>query len=213
VSQDPTSADRPEARAHWIRRGRRLEYATVTWNVVESGVSAAAGVAAGSIALIGFGVDALIETASGLILLWRLQEGPASEQREQQALRLVGLSFLALAAYVGWEAIETLRTQEAPQRSLVGIVIASLSLLVMPFLARAKRRVARQLGSQALEADSRQTNLCAWLSAILLFGLLCHALAGWWWADPVAALGMTPIILREGWLALRGKSCGDCHAV
>jgi divalent metal cation (Fe/Co/Zn/Cd) transporter len=202
----------PESESSLVRKGRRLEYLTVGWNLVEAGVSAAAGVAAGSIALIGFGIDALIETASGLALLWRLQDGPRGHRREERALRLVGLSFLALAGYVGWEAIETLRAREAPQSSPLGIVIATLSLLVMPFLARAKRKVARQLGSQALEADSRQTNLCAWLSAILLFGLLCNTLAGWWWADPVAALGMVPIILREAWLALQGKPCGDCHA-
>jgi divalent metal cation (Fe/Co/Zn/Cd) transporter len=195
-----------------VRRGRRLEYLTIGWNLVEAGVSAAAGLAAGSIALVGFGIDALIETFSGLALLWRLQDGPHGQHREARALRLVGVSFLALAGYVGWEAIETLRAREAPASSPIGIAIATLSLLVMPFLARAKRKVARQLGSQALEADSRQTNLCAWLSAILLFGLLCNSLVGWWWADPVAALAMTPIILREAWLALQGKPCSDCHA-
>ncbi|MFZ4627211.1 MAG: cation diffusion facilitator family transporter [Blastocatellia bacterium] len=201
-----------ESESSLVQRGRRLEYLTIGWNLVEASISAAAGLAAGSIALVGFGIDALIETASGLTLLWRLQDGPHGQRREERALRLVGVSFLALAAYVGWEAIETLRTREAPESSPIGIAIATLSLLVMPFLARAKRKVARQLGSQALEADSRQTNLCAWLSAILLFGLLCNSLAGWWWADPVAALGMTPIILREAWLALQGKPCHDCHA-
>jgi divalent metal cation (Fe/Co/Zn/Cd) transporter len=193
-----------------VRRGRRLEYFTLGWNLTEAAVAVGAGAVAGSIALVGFGVDSLIECLSGAILLWRLH-GDADEAREARALRLVGISFLLLAAYVGFEAVKTLLAREAPDASLVGIVLAAVSLVVMPLLARAKRRVASRLGSRALEADSRQTDLCAYLSAILLGGLALNAVAGWWWADPVAALVMVPIIAREGVEALRGETCDDCH--
>jgi divalent metal cation (Fe/Co/Zn/Cd) transporter len=124
---------------------------------------------------------------------------------------LVGVSFLLLAVWVAWESLESLVAGEAPDQSLVGIVLAAASLLVMPILARAKRRVAIELGSRALAADSRQTDLCAYLSAILLLGLGLNALLGWWWADPVAALVMVPIIGREGYLALKGEECSDCR--
>lgn len=168
------------------------------------------GVLAGSTALVGFGVDAVIESSSGAVLLWRLHDG-GGDAREGLALRLVGISFLALAAWVGWDALGSLLNREVPEESLVGIVLAALSLVVMPILARAKRRVAGGLESSALHADSRQTDLCAYLSAILLVGLGLNALFGWWWADPAAALIMIPIILREGVSALRGESCADCH--
>ncbi len=169
------------------------------------------GLAAGSTALVGFGVDSLIESTSGAVLLWRLSGGATSEWREERALKLVGLSFLLLAVWVGWEASSTLLNREAPDESFVGIVLAAVSLLVMPILARAKRKVAAGLGSRALEADSRQTDLCALLSAILLMGLGLNALFGWWWADPLAGLAMVPIIGREGFQALRGQECTDCH--
>jgi divalent metal cation (Fe/Co/Zn/Cd) transporter len=138
--------------------------------------------------------------------LWRLFSG---EHRERLALRFVGVSLLALAVYVGFEAVKSLLLREAPDASLVGIVIAALSLLVMPILARAKRRVAAQINSQALVADSHQTDICAYLSAILLIGLGLNALLGWWWADPVAGLVMIPIIGKEGIEALRGETCCD----
>jgi len=195
-----------------VARGRRLEYLTLGWNGVEALVSLAAGVVAGSIALVGFGVDSVIESLSGGVLLWRLRVGEQGEARERLAHRLVGVSFLVLAAYVAWEAAGSLWRREEPEASPVGIAIAALSLVVMPILARAKRLVARSLGSGALEADSRQTSLCAWLSAILLAGLGLNAVLGWWWADPVAALGMLPIIVREGMEGLRGEACSDgCH--
>ena len=124
---------------------------------------------------------------------------------------MVGVSFLLLAAWVGWEGLSTLLDREAPDESIVGIVLAFMSLLLMPILARAKRRVAAGLGSKALEADSRQTDLCAYLSALLLLGLVLNAVFGWWWADPVAALAMVPIIAGEGIRALRGEECSDCH--
>jgi len=193
-----------------LRLGRRLEYFTLAWNLAEAAVAVAAGVVAGSIALVGFGADSLIECLSGAILLWRLQPAPGSH-REGFALRLVGVSFLILAAYVAVEAGKTLYDRETPQASAAGIGLACASLLVMPLLARAKRRVAVRLHSRALQADSRQTDLCAYLSAILLGGLILNALLGWWWADPAAALIMVPIIAREGVEALRGETCKDCH--
>ncbi len=192
-------------------RGRRLEYLTVGWNVTEAAVAIGAGLAVSSIALVGFGVDSVIESLSAGVLLWRLHGHPADAARERQALKLVGGSFLALAAYVGFDAVKSLLMREPPEASLVGILLAVASLIVMPLLARAKRRVAARLQSQALAADSRQTSLCAYLSAILLGGLVLNAWQGWWWADPVAALVMVPIILREGIDALRGKVCCDCH--
>lgn len=170
-----------------------------------------AGLAAGSIALVGFGADSVIESLSSIVLLWRLQAHEADEERERRALRLVGGCFLILAAYVAFDAAHALIRREPPEASWVGIAVAAVSLIVMPLLARAKRRVAARLESAALAADSRQTDLCAYLSAILLGGLGLNAALGWWWADPVAALVMVPIIVREGVQALRGEVCADCH--
>lgn len=206
-----TAVSTEDPRSRLVRRGRALEYVTIGWNVLEAIVSVAAGVIAGSVSLIGFGADSLIESSSGLILLWRLRDGERGAEREERALRLVGVSFLALAGYVAAEAGKALWLREAPEASPVGIAIAALSLVAMPVLARAKRRVAGELSSNALAADARQTDLCAYLSAILLAGLLLNAVVGWWWADPVAALAMVPIIVREGVRALRGQQCGDCH--
>jgi len=189
------------------RRGRRLEYFTLGWNLIEAAVAGAAGLAAGSTALIGFGLDSLVESLSGGVLLWRLRDGEAGEARERVAQRLVAVSFVALAAYVGTESILTLSRRAEPESSLVGIGLAAVSLLVMPVLARAKRRVAAGLGSAALTADSRQTDLCAYLSAILLIGLGLNALFGWWWADPAAALAMTPIMGFEARRSWRGDTC------
>ena len=194
-----------------VRQGRRLEVLTLVWNSVEAAVSIAAGVAAGSTALIGFGVDSAIESSSGAALLWRLQHhDERGEAREALALKLVGIAFVLLAVYVGYEAVEALIRREPPDASIPGIIIASVSLIVMPWLARRKRRVAAVINSRALEKDSRQTDLCAYLSAILLGGLLLNALLGWWWADPLAALVMVPIIVNEGREALSGeKDCCD----
>lgn len=191
-----------------LRLGRRLEYLTIGWNSLEAVAAIAAGLAAGSVALVGFGFDSVIEVSSGAIVLWRLASG---EHRERIALKLVGVSFLALAAYVAFDAAQSLRLQEATEKSYIGIAIAALSLIVMPLLARAKRRVAVGLNSRAMQADSRQTDICAYLSAILLAGLALNALFGWWWADAAAALVMTPIIVKEGIQALRGETCSDCH--
>ncbi len=198
-------------RARHLRRGRRLEYFTLGWNMLEAAVAIGAGWLAGSIALVGFGVDSLIECTSGAVLLWRLASPAHDESRERLALRLVGVSFFLLAAYVCLEAVKSLVAREPPDASVVGIVLSIFSLIVMPLLARAKRRVAADLNSHALVADSRQTDLCAYLSAVLLVGLALNALFGWWWADPIAALIMVPIIAREGFEAWRGEVCEDCH--
>ena len=197
------------AREKQVNRGRILEYITIIWNSLEGIIAIGAGILAGSIALVGFGVDSVIEVSSGVIILWRLSAG---DHREKLALRLVGISFLALSAYVAFDAAKALWFREAPETTYVGIGIAALSLIVMPFLAHFKRKVARELKSNAMLADSKQTDLCMYLSAILLGGLILNAIFGWWWADPVAALIMVPIILREALQALRGETCDDCHA-
>jgi divalent metal cation (Fe/Co/Zn/Cd) transporter len=199
-------------RSHFIRRGKLLEYATIGYNTLEGIVAVAAGLIAGSVALVRFGFDSAIEVISGATLLWRLYADVNEERRErveQRALRIVGASFLLLAAYVIFDAAKSLIRHEAPHESIVGIVLAALSLVVMPLLVRAKRRVASAIGSKALDADATQTALCTYLSAILLGGLLLNALVGWWWADPVAALVMVPIIVREGIEGIRGERCED----
>ena len=213
LRQDESCADSGNvgARAADATRGRRLEYFTIGWNITEAVVAIGAGLAASSIALVGFGMDSVIESLSAGVLLWRLQAHTAYEERDRRALQWVGFSFLLLAAYVTFDAGKTLLRHEPPENSLVGILLAVASLIVMPLLARAKRRVAARLDSRALAADSRQTSLCAYLSAILLGGLALNAWRGWWWADPLAALVMVPIIVREGVEALRGESCAGCH--
>ncbi len=214
-------------RSGFVRRGLRLEYLTLAWNSLEAVIALIAGIVAGSIALVGFGIDSVIECSSGVVLVWRLRTDAEVHRREHVeriALRLVGISFLLLAAYVACEAMSTLLKRDVPEHSLPGIVLAVASLIVMPLLARAKRVVAHGLNSGAMHADSRQTDLCAYLSAILLGGLLLNAALGWWWADPVAGLVMVPIIAKEGVDALRGKHCecapaaeekdccgGECH--
>lgn len=194
-----------------VRRGLRLEYLTIGYNSLEGVIALVAGFLAGSIALVGFGFDSAIEVSSGIVLLWRLGQDTDPARRrvvERRALRLVGLSFLALAAYVLYESVESLIRRQAPDESLPGILLATASLIVMPLLARAKRRVARAIESGALSADARQTELCFYLSAILLGGLLLNSLLGWWWADPAAALAMVPLIAHEGIDAFKGEGCG-----
>ncbi len=186
----------------------------MAYNCLEALASLVFGILAGSIALTGFGLDSVIEVVSGTALLWRLRADghPHGDRAEQLALRIVGLCFCALAAYVTWESLETLLLREAPQQTWFGVAIAIASILIMPSLARAKRQVAGQIGSAALAADSKQTSLCAYLSIILLVGLGLNAMLGWWWADPVAGLVMVPIIAKGGYDALRGKTCCDaCH--
>ena len=199
-------------RSTLIQRGKLLEYATVGYNSLEGFIAVMAGLMAGSVALIGFGFDSAIEVLSGATLIWRLHSDADEEKREQieqRALRIVGVSFLLLAAYVAFDAGKALLRREAPDESLVGIVLAAVSLIIMPLLVRAKRSVAAAIESRALDADATQTALCTWLSAILLGGLLLNAIAGWWWADPLAALIMIPIIVNEGIEAIRGERCED----
>lgn len=204
---DPRSA---ESRGRTARRGRRLQYLTIAWNSAECVVALVAGALADSIALVGFGFDSAIEVASGVAALWRLRRDgdPAHrELAERPALRVIGACFLLLAVYVLYEAVEALVAGRAPERTLTGILLAALSLVVMPALAHFKRRVAVGLASGALEAETRQTEICAWLSAILLTGLGLNASLSWWWADPVAAILMVPFIAKEGWEAIRGRTC------
>ena len=203
-------------RADLVRRGRYLEYFTIGYNTLEGLIAVAAGLLAGSIALVGFGFDSLIEVTSGAVLLWRLHADLDEERRERVeaiSLKIVGACFVLLAIYVSYDSVKSLIRREAPQESIVGIILAAASLIVMPLLVRAKRKVARGIESAALMADSKQTELCTYLSAILLAGLLLNALFGWWWADPVAALVMVPIIVKEGIEGLRGETCCDdeCH--
>jgi divalent metal cation (Fe/Co/Zn/Cd) transporter len=202
-------------RAIQVQRGLYLEYFTIAYNSLEGMIAIGFGLLSGSIALIGFGLDSVIEVTSGAALVWRLRADgnvAAREEVERKALRVVGVCFLALAVYVTYEAAESLLSKEAPRRTIPGIVLAIASMIVMPWLARAKRRVAGRIGSSALTADAKQTEVCMYLSAILLAGLLLNALLGWWWADPVAALAMVPIIVKEGRTALCGQTCcATCH--
>lgn len=199
-----------EAQAEvYRRRAIRLEYFTIAWNTAEALVGIVAGYLAGSVALLGFGLDSVIETVSGATLLWRLkQRGELETKAESRALRLVGLTFLALAAYFSYESITDLWFRHQAERSLIGIILAAVSLVVMPLLGCAKRRVARQLSSRALAADGMETYLCSYLSFALLLGLGLNAWLGWWWADPIAALAMVAFMIREGLEALRGDAAG-----
>lgn len=196
-----------------VWRGRRLEYFTIAWNTLEGIVAIIAGAMAGSISLMGFGIDSFIEVLSGSVLLWRMSADADVEQRhrsDKRALRIVGLCFLGLAAYIAYESGRDLLLHRAPERSIAGIVLACASLLVMPLLSRAKHKVGVRLGSAAMHADAKQTEFCAYLSAILLGGLVMNAAFGLWWTDPVAALLMAPLIAREGIEGVRGQACRDC---
>jgi len=193
-----------------VQRGRRLEYFTIAWNTLEGLVAIAAGVIAGSVSLVGFGIDSFIEVTSGAALLWRMSADADEHRRERIeriTLRIVGACFLALAVYVGYEAASDLLRKRAPEHSLPGIILACVSLVVMPLLSRAKRGVASNLKSAAMRADAKQTQFCTYLSAILLGGLVLNAAFDLWWADPVAGLVMVPIIAKEGVEGLRGDTC------
>lgn len=196
-----------------VQRGRKLEYFTIAWNAIEGLVAIGAGVMAGSISLVGFGIDSFIEVTSGSVLLWRMSVDADVQRRaahEKRALRLVGICFLLLAAYVAYESAADLAARRAAEHSLPGIILACVSLVVMPVLSKAKRSVGRALESPAMHADAKQTQFCASLSAILLLGLLINSLFHLWWADPFAALVMVPIIAKEGVEGLRGKTCDEC---
>lgn len=201
-----TTGPTAEERARLGRRAQLLAGASVGYNVVEAVVAILAGAAAGSIALVGFGLDSTVEVASGLIILWQFRHR-MPESRERTALRLMAVSFYALAAYVGFESIRGLLTGHDPDASPVGIGLATASLLVMPFLSWAQRRTGRALGSPTVVADSTQTLLCTYLSAVLLVGLVLNATLGWSWADPVAGLVIAAVAIREGREAWRGEGC------
>ncbi len=187
---------------------------TLIYNAGEGLAAIITGLLAGSVALIGFGVDSIIEVVSSVAALWRLRADVDADRREvaeRLSLRIIGACFIGLAVYIAVDAGHALWSREAPAKTIPGIVVAALSVVVMPLLAHGKRQVASGLGSRALHADAVQTDLCMYLSAIVLVGLGLNALLGWWWADPVAALVMIPIITREGIAGLRGKPpCDDC---
>jgi divalent metal cation (Fe/Co/Zn/Cd) transporter len=194
------------------RRGKHLEYFTIAWNSLEGLVAVVAGALAGSISLLGFGMDSFIEVTSGTVLLWRMSVDAnvrKRERNEELSLRIVGVCFLALAAYVGYESVSDLVSKKAPEHSIPGIILACVSLVVMPLLSRAKKKVGNELGSAAMHADAKQTDFCVYLSVILLLGLVLNAALGWWWADPAAALMMVPLIAREGFEAMKGETCCD----
>jgi len=196
-----------------VQRGRRLEYFTIGWNAVEGLVAVLAGIVAGSISLVGFGVDSFIEVTSGSVLLWRMSVDANEhdrERNEKRAQKVVGVCFVALAAYIAYESARDLWFKLPPDHSIPGIILACVSIVVMPLLSRAKRQVGNMLGSAAMHADARQTEFCTYLSAILLAGLLLNAFFGLWWADPLAAIIMVPIIAKEGVESLKGKVCDDC---
>jgi divalent metal cation (Fe/Co/Zn/Cd) transporter len=185
----------------------------VVWNTLEGLVAVVAGIVAGGISLVGFGIDSFIEVTSGSVLLWRMSVDSdvlRREANEKHALRIVGACFLLLGAYIAYDSISDLWSKRAPEHSIAGIVLACASLVVMPLLSRAKRKVGRALGSAAMHADAKQTEFCTYLSAILLAGLLLNAFFGLWWADPLAALIMVPIIAKEGIEGVQGKACDDC---
>jgi len=192
------------------RRARTLAWAGIGWHAIEFAIAIAAGIAASSIALVGFGMDSLIEAAAGAIVLWRFSRprlhSPTAERHAQQ---LIAASFFLLAVYVGVEAVRALLAGDHPETSWVGIALAAVTAPTMPLLARAKRRVGNRLGSAATVKEGAQNMLCAYLSLALLAGLLANALAGWWWADPAAALAIAAVALREGRESWRGEGCCD----
>jgi divalent metal cation (Fe/Co/Zn/Cd) transporter len=188
------------------RRVRWLVAATITYNVVEAVVAITAGTIASSVALIGFGLDSVIEVSSAAAVAWQFT-GRDPARRERMALRVIAWSFFALAAFVTVEALRALAGEREPGQSVVGLVLVALSVVVMPFLSFAQRAAGRELGSASAVADSRQTLLCTYLSAAVLVGLVLNAVLGWWWADPVAALGLAAVAVWEGRAALRGDVC------
>ncbi|MGL5811023.1 MAG: cation diffusion facilitator family transporter [Nocardioides sp.] len=202
----------PTDRARLGRRAQWLAAASVGYNLVEALIAVSAGVAAGSMALIGFGLDSAIEVSSGLIILWQFRHS-LPQTRERRALRMLAWSFFALAAYVGFESVRALATRAEPDPSPVGIALACASLLVMPWLSWAQRRTGRQLGSAAVQADGTQTLLCSYLSGAVLTGLVLNAWLGWSWADSLAGLVIAVVAVREGVGAWRGEACGCASIV
>ena len=205
LSVDPSRGGPPHSRAQLVHRARLLAWIGLGWHGIEAAVAITAGVVAGSVALVGFGADSLIELAAGLVVLWRLASARAiSERRAQQT---IAVFFYLLSVYVAVEAIRSLAAGDRPAVTWVGIGLSVVTLVTMPPLANAKARVAEELGSSATKSESRQTMLCAYLSAGLLLGLGLNALLGWWWADPITALGIAAVALKEGRNAWRGEAC------
>lgn len=206
----------PDEKAALIKKALLINWALIVYNVIEAVASVTFGIRAESIALVGFGLDSIIEVSSAAILVWRLShKGTLEEEskKDKKALFLVGISFFLLAAYVGYESIMKLWHGEKPEASLAGVIIATLSILIMPSLGLAKRKIARQIGSKALEADAMETIICSYLSGVLLVGLALNWLFGWWWADPVAGLAMIYFLVKEGREAISGDDCcgKKCH--
>ncbi len=197
------------------RRGLMLEWFSVAWNVIEGVVAVGAGIFTGSVSLVAFGADSFIEVISAIALLWRLRKaGPhaSAEERgaaERRALYLVAATFFLLAAYISYEAVGALLSREGPENSTVGLVLAVVSLLVMPALAYGKQRTGREMGSEALRADAVETWVCSYLSLALLVGVGLNAAFGWWWADPAGAMAMLPVILWQGWETLEEAREGE----
>lgn len=198
---------RGDQRALFIKRAQFIAGISVVYNLAEAVIAIAAGAEANSRALIGFGLDSIVEVSSGLIVLWQFSR-PLSEGRERLAMRMMGVSFMALALFVGFESSRALLTGHVAESSLVGIVLAIVSLIVMPFLSFAQRHNGRKLASDTVVADSTQTMLCVYLSAVLLVGLVLNAWLGWWWADPAAGLVIAAVAAKEGVDSWRGKGCG-----
>jgi divalent metal cation (Fe/Co/Zn/Cd) transporter len=204
------AAPPPAERARLERRARLLAWGGIGWHVVEFGIALAAGLAAGSIALIGFGADSLIEALAGGVVLWLFTGNRrGSSTAERRAQQLIAVSFFVLAAYVGVESVRTLAGGPHPEASWVGIGLAAFTTVTMPLLARVKRRVGNQLGSAATVKEASQTQLCAYLSIALLVGLVLNATGGWWWADPLAALFIAAVAVKEGRESWRGEGCCD----
>lgn len=208
------TASQPDLRPESVNRALRLEYLTIGWNIVEGIVAVAAALLAGSVAILAFGIDSFVECASAVVMIWRLraERGARStakqlDEMEQRARKLVAASLFLLAGYVSFDAISTLWTAERPSFSTVGVILLSVSIAVMLWLARAKRKLAHELGSEALQADAFQTTACWWLSVAALAGVGLNGLLGWWWADPLAALVIAALIVREGREAWLGKAC------
>jgi len=202
----------PIRRAQLARRAQVLAGMSVAYNAVEAVVAIGVGAAASSIALVGFGLDSIVEMSSGLVILWQFRH-PAPETRERRALRLIALSFFALAGYVTFESVRSLIGGDTAQPSTAGIVIAAASLMIMPLLSWAQRRTGRALGSTTVVADSKQTLLCTYLSAVLLVGLVLNSTMGWWWADPLVGLVVAGLAVREGREAWRGETCACIPAL